>query len=275
MFLCVLALVGCASTQPPRELVDARAAYQQAVSTRGAALAQGDMHEARQALGRAEASFSDIGDDSETRDLAYVAKRKAQIAESRANTFASMEQVRTAQVEREQIQRQSIASASRELERTKGEQAGQQQMLGGERRARAAADQRALEALADVKGVDTKEDERGLVMTLGSGILFPTNKSQLLRGAQEQLERVAEVLAKDSRSVIVIGHTDSTGTDRRNDELSGDRANAVRDYLVTHGVPRSRVKTEGVGSSQPIADNANAAGRAMNRRVEIILSNTP
>ena len=67
----------------------------------------------------------------------------------------------------------------------------------------------------------------------------------------------------------VIGHTDNTGTDAINNPLSLNRANAARDYLVAHGVAPSRITTTGMGSAQPVASNATAAGRAENRRVEI------
>ena len=74
--------------------------------------------------------------------------------------------------------------------------------------------------------------------------------------------------------VRVIGHTDSTGSDAVNDPLSRERAYSVQQYLTTRGVQGSRISTEGVGSRQPLADNATADGRARNRRVEIYLTDT-
>lgn len=73
-------------------------------------------------------------------------------------------------------------------------------------------------------------------------------------------------------TVSIIGHTDSTGSDAINNPLSFDRANAARDYLVSHGVAFQRIATDGRGSREPIASNATEQGRAQNRRVEIYVA---
>jgi outer membrane protein OmpA-like peptidoglycan-associated protein len=263
----------CGSTQPPRELVDARAAYQRAARSPGANLAQTDLYEARQSLGRAEAKFSDAGDKQETKDLAYVAQRKAMMAESRGASLAAVQQANQAQAELQQMQQRRNMEARMQLGKAQGELAKSQQQIAAERQARAAADQRALEALASVKEIQTKTDERGLVLTIGGSVLFASGKSTLLPNAQNRLEKVASVIAKENRPIMVIGHTDSTGTDDKNMELSKKRADAVRLFLIQHGVPESRVTTDGAGETQPIADNKTAEGRGMNRRVEIILAN--
>ncbi|TNF63539.1 MAG: OmpA family protein [Burkholderiales bacterium] len=80
--------------------------------------------------------------------------------------------------------------------------------------------------------------------------------------------------AHNVTTVTIVGHTDSTGSDAINDPLSLDRANAARDYLVGRGVSPTRFSTEGRGSRQPVADNATAAGRAQNRRIEIFVAET-
>lgn len=262
---------GCAS-KPPPELRDARAAYQQATRTPGANLAQTDMHEARQALDRAEKKFADDGDAPETRDLAYVAKRRSQMASANASALASMEQARNAQEQKRQLQQRQAMSTQQQLERTKQELAKSQQRYESERRARAAADQKAMDALAKVKGMQAKEEERGLVLTLGGEVLFASGKSELLPSAQEKLSKVAQVLREDRRKVRIIGHTDSTGTDEKNEALSLRRADAVKKYLTSRGVPDDRIATEGAGETQPVADNKTPEGRATNRRVEIILT---
>lgn len=267
----VVATTGCAS-KPPQELRDARAAYQQAARTPGANLAQTDIHEARQALDRAERKFNDDGDEPETRDLAYVAKRKAQVASANASALASMEQARIAQDQKKQIQQRQAAMTRQQLEQTKEQLALSQQQAASERQARAAADQKAMDALAKVKGMQAQEEERGLVLTLGGSVLFGSGKSELLPSAQEKLSEVAQVLRNDNRKVRIIGHTDSTGSDEKNEELSQRRADAVKRYLVTRGVPEDRLTSEGAGETQPIADNSKPEGRATNRRVEIILT---
>ena len=72
--------------------------------------------------------------------------------------------------------------------------------------------------------------------------------------------------------MLIVGHTDSTGNDAINNPLSLQRANSARSYLMNRGVDGNRVRTEGKGSYQPIADNGNEAGRAKNRRIEIFLA---
>jgi outer membrane protein OmpA-like peptidoglycan-associated protein len=92
-----------------------------------------------------------------------------------------------------------------------------------------------------------------------------------------QMRPVLDQFARglDANQVVrVIGHTDSTGSDAINNPLSVNRANAVRDYLVTRGVPAARITTEGRGSYEPVADNSSEAGRARNRRVELFLRDT-
>ncbi|MDO5652778.1 MAG: OmpA family protein [Brachymonas sp.] len=89
------------------------------------------------------------------------------------------------------------------------------------------------------------------------------------------LDRLAQTLLQNPAATVAItGHTDSTGTDAINNPLSINRANAARNYLVSRGVPAARISTAGMGSTQPVASNATEAGRAQNRRVEIIVAET-
>src|SRR6185369_14983622 len=112
-----------------------------------------------------------------------------------------------------------------------------------------------------------------LVLTLSGSVLFASGKSVLLPMALTRLSEAAKALKEDGRSITIIGHTDSQGSDESNQKLSVARAEAVRKYFVTQGLPGDRVKAEGAGESQPIADNATPEGRANNRRVEIVLEN--
>jgi outer membrane protein OmpA-like peptidoglycan-associated protein len=118
-----------------------------------------------------------------------------------------------------------------------------------------------------------KQETRGMVITLSGSVLFISNKSDLLPGAQVKLNNVADALTKqDSESKIVVeGHTDSQGGASYNQDLSEKRAQTVRDYLVTRGIAADRVTSQGFGLTRPIADNASAEGRANNRRVEIVV----
>ncbi len=104
-------------------------------------------------------------------------------------------------------------------------------------------------------------------------MLFASNKYELLPAAQAKLNQVAEaLLAGDPTSTFVVeGHTDSQGKADLNQTLSANRAKAVRDYLVSHGIAEDRITSEGFGPTRPVADNKTAEGRANNRRVEIVV----
>lgn len=114
---------------------------------------------------------------------------------------------------------------------------------------------------------------RILVFDTSGSTLFDVNRSELKLEAQSLLARQAELLAGAFRelSVHVLGHTDSTGSDRRNRELSLERALAVKAFLVERGIESSRLAVQGLGPDFPVADNATPAGRELNRRAEIVL----
>lgn len=102
-----------------------------------------------------------------------------------------------------------------------------------------------------------------------NNILFETGKSILTAGSYTELDRLLSIMKENAQIKIEIsGHTDNTGSSALNTKLSEARAKAVVDYLVKNGIDQTRMSFKGYGSLQPIADNANAAGRAKNRRVE-------
>jgi len=119
----------------------------------------------------------------------------------------------------------------------------------------------------------TKTD-RGLMMTFQSDVLFPTNSSYLTDQAKDALLEFVNVV-KDhaSANIQVDGHTDATGTAEYNKWLSDKRANSVKEFLVSAGVSRSRISTEGYGLEKPIDSNKTKEGRQRNRRVEITILN--
>jgi len=107
-------------------------------------------------------------------------------------------------------------------------------------------------------------------VTLAADVLFDFDKSVLKPEGKAKLDDLAgKIQAIALEVVIAIGHTDSVGNDSYNQRLSVRRAEAVKSYLVSKGVERNRVYTEGKGEKQPVADNKTAEGRAKNRRVEI------
>lgn len=125
-----------------------------------------------------------------------------------------------------------------------------------------------------LKELNAKKTERGLVITLGD-VLFNTNKAQLKSGGIRNVQKLADFLKQYPKHVVLVeGHTDSTGSDSLNQELSDRRANAVRTALIDKGIGGDRVTTRGYGEAYPIAGNDTPAGRQLNRRVEIILSDS-
>jgi outer membrane protein OmpA-like peptidoglycan-associated protein len=268
----ILGLVAGCAHEPPRELKNARAAYQDAADSPGATLASTDVYEAKKSLQRAEAYYNERGDEPETRDLAYVAERMAIIAKSKGNNVIILNEKQQALADLDQWKQQQAVAMRQQLGQTKEQLATSQQALDSERQARVAAEQRTADALLKIKGMQTKEDQRGLVLTLTGDVLFAFGKSELLPTAQKKLNDVVTALKDDPRTITIVGHTDSIGSDETNMQLSQRRADAVRTYLATHGIPDERVSSQGMGKSQPVADNKTAEGRANNRRVEIILN---
>ena len=266
--------LGCHS-EPPRELLDARAAYQRAQQNPGARLAAVDMHEARVALSSAEKTFDDDGDGQEAKDSAYIAQRRAVGANAKANALQSLEQKKLAELDLVKLKESTSVAMRAELSTTKGELTNAQSQAESERRARSEADRRAQDALEKIAGLKSQQSDRGLVLTLSGSVLFATNKSELLASAQGRLSEVARALKEDQRSITIVGHTDSQGADEYNAKLSLARAESVKNYLTSQGVPSDRIRAEGMGETQPIADNQSADGRANNRRVEIVLARSP
>jgi OOP family OmpA-OmpF porin len=110
----------------------------------------------------------------------------------------------------------------------------------------------------------------GESLTLAAETHFDFDKSALKPAGKARLdELVGKLKAVNLEVIIAVGHTDSIGTKAYNQKLSERRAGAVKDYLVSKGIPASRIHTEGKGEMQPVADNRTREGRAKNRRVEI------
>lgn len=123
------------------------------------------------------------------------------------------------------------------------------------------------------RGSDVTQTKRGVVITL-SDVLFAFNKAELTPEAAERVGKISETLkTAKGRRVAVEGHTDSVGTDEVNLALSRRRAQAVADALVAHGTSRKQLHVAGFGKARPAASNDTPAGRAKNRRVEVVIEN--
>lgn len=108
-------------------------------------------------------------------------------------------------------------------------------------------------------------------VTLQSDVTFAFDSAELRPGAASELNQVARTLNENPEvRVTIAGHTDAVGTNEYNLDLSQDRADSVASYLVSQGIAGNRMRTVGYGEERPVATNETDAGRAMNRRVEIM-----
>ncbi len=272
--LAAMTVVGCGSNLPPKELVDARAAYQSASKGPAAQQSPAELHVAKQSLDVAERSFNDDGDSPATKDFSYIAIRKAQLADASARAGLAIKEREAADREAQQVQASQLSDARNQLSSTKTNLEKTQDQLAREKAAREAAEKAAALALADLSRLAAvKQESRGMVITLSGGVLFASNESTLLPAAIIKLNEVADALIKGNpdANMVVEGHTDSQGQRQYNMDLGQKRADAVKAQLVARGVAADRIKAVGIGPDRPIADNKSAEGRANNRRVEIIV----
>jgi outer membrane protein OmpA-like peptidoglycan-associated protein len=280
-------LFACATAAPPQELIGARDAYQHAQQGPAATLTPAELHIAEESLDVAERSFKAHPESQDTVDNAYIAMRKAERANALGIAAAAIADRDRANRDAGRTTQEMLSDKDARLKDTQGalahehdalnhereSLARQKEATAAERDARLAAEQKAHDAMdALAKSLEVKSEERGMVITLSGGVVFATNQAVILPGAQAQLDQVAEALKTQAEHHFTVeGHTDNQGTDRINDDLSSRRANSVRDYLIVHGVAAAAITAQGYGSKRPVADNKNPEGRAMNRRVEIIV----
>jgi outer membrane protein OmpA-like peptidoglycan-associated protein len=283
--LATLGFAACASS-PSRELLDARTAYAHASAGPAARSVPADLHKAKVSLDRAEVAFT--RDASDQRDLAYVAVRRAQLAEVLAKRAEHADMRVNAEATLAGDKEANHLQTKGELERTKASLADSERDTADQRQrtaeasSRAAdADQRAADADRRMKAMQlelakwaaVKEEPRGVVITLSGSVLFASDKAALLPDARTRLGQVtAALMETKERRLTVEGYTDSQGKDAYNVDLSQRRADAVRSYLVSNGYPPDLIVAHGAGKTMPVADNATAEGRANNRRVEIIIA---
>jgi len=284
---------GCAHAVPV-ELTTARTSYARASSGPAVQVLPADLHKAKLALDEAEASYVAGDEGTKTADLAYIADRTIQTVEAQARTALAAQKLAKAKQDYQDAQAEgakrtqaALVDTRKQLTDAKQGQAAQANQTAVEHAARQDADtkaaaseqralaseQKAVEANDALAKLAAKNDARGRVITLSGGVLFRSNDSKLLPGAESKLDEVAVALIANGGPVGVEGYTDSRGSQARNLELSQARAESVRTYLIGRGFPSDKVVATGKGADRPIADNASAEGRANNRRVEIVVSN--
>jgi outer membrane protein OmpA-like peptidoglycan-associated protein len=133
-------------------------------------------------------------------------------------------------------------------------------------------DQQAKEIEAQIPGATVERVGEGIQTTFASGLLFDFDAEQIVPAAAANLRILANSLAQyPNTDLLIVGHTDGSGSASYNQALSQRRAQAVADFLVSQGVPVARLRTTGRGLDEPIATNSTDAGRAQNRRVEVAI----
>lgn len=133
-------------------------------------------------------------------------------------------------------------------------------------------DKQAKELEQDIDGAKIERVGEGIKITFDSGILFDVNKATLKPASMTNLQKLATILNKyPDTNILIEGHTDNTGSDEYNLDLSQKRAQSVSNYLASLNVDPTRFTIMGYGESQPIATNETAEGRAQNRRVDLAI----
>jgi outer membrane protein OmpA-like peptidoglycan-associated protein len=192
---------------------------------------------------QAQQSQVDAANSRAQADAAAAAQAQAEAAKARADADAANARAAAAEAQKQAAKSQDDAAATREKLRAQ---------------------------LNNV--LATTENARGLIVNL-SDVLFDTGKYTIKPATQVSLAKVATILQLyPGLKVQVEGYTDSVGSDEYNQKLSENRANAVHDFLVSNGVPAANATAAGYGKADPVADNGSAAGRAQNRRVNLVVS---
>jgi outer membrane protein OmpA-like peptidoglycan-associated protein len=293
-------------------LLNARAAFANAQNTaQTRALAAPELAAAGTALNRANAAFTRGDSVAEVDHLAYLANQRVSVAQQTARQKAADAELLSAEAERDrtrllartteaneaqaQAQRsqltaqaaQSAAAASqmnaqlaqRDAQSAQRDsQAAQRGAESAQRNAQSAqmqnadAQARAAQLEEQLRALNAKKTERGMVVTIGD-VLFDTGRAELKPGSARDMGKLADFFrAYPQRTALVEGFTDSVGGEAANQDLSDRRAAAVQTALSNLGVDRQRISAKGYGEAFPVAGNDNAGGRQMNRRVEIVLS---
>jgi outer membrane protein OmpA-like peptidoglycan-associated protein len=134
-------------------------------------------------------------------------------------------------------------------------------------------DQHARKLKQDLgKSADVERVGESILVTFDSGIMFDVDSYALKASTRANLDKMAETMKQyDKTEIIVMGHTDATGSDDYNQKLSENRASSVSRFLQQNGITAKRLTTKGFGEQKPVASNNSASGREQNRRVEIAI----
>ncbi|MDI3357619.1 OmpA family protein [Pseudomonas sp. UYIF39] len=234
-----VALAAC-STPPNANLEQARSNYTGLqTNPQASKVAALETKEASDYLDKANKAYQDKEDQAKVDQLAYLTNQRVEVAKQ---TIA----LRNAEA--------NLKNASAQ-------------------RAQARLDARDAQIKQLQNSLNAKQTDRGTLVTFGD-VLFATNKADLKSSGLVNINKLAQFLQENSdRKVIIEGYTDSTGAENYNQSLSERRATSVQVALIKMGVDPARIVAQGYGKEYPVAENSSVSGRAMNRRVEVTISN--
>ncbi|VVO07688.1 hypothetical protein PS858_01900 [Pseudomonas fluorescens] len=234
-----VALAAC-STPPNANLEQARTNYSGLqANPQASKVAALETKDASDYLDKADKAYMDKQDEHTVDQLAYLTNQRVEVAKQ---TIA----LRTAEA--------NLKNAAAQ-------------------RAQARLDARDQQIKQLQDSLNAKQTDRGTLVTFGD-VLFATDRADLKSSGLVNINKLAQFLQENpDRKVIVEGYTDSTGTASHNQSLSERRAGSVRTALVKMGVDPARIVAQGYGKEYPVAENSSTSGRAMNRRVEVTISN--
>ena len=236
-------------------------------------------------LARSRQADEDVKEANSAGDKLRLEARTREAEKARIDATVAQNQTQTAQAQARQSQidaanaQQNATAATRMAAADRAQSIAAQEAAAADRlRAEQAAgtanaaQERVRQLEAQLRDIEGKQTERGLLVTLGD-VLFAFNKAELTPQAAPRLDKLAAFLKQfPQRKLLVEGYTDAVGTDAYNMELSERRAETIREALVARGVDTTRVVTKGYGKAYPVADNASVNGRAVNRRVEVVIA---
>ncbi|HAG78523.1 membrane protein [Stutzerimonas stutzeri] len=234
-----IGLVACAN-QPNQNLEEARSSFSALQSdARSSKVAALETQDASNMLDKANKAYLNDADEETVDQLAYLTKRRIELAEQTIALRAAEEDLGKASAQRAEARLEARDAQIRKLQ----------------------------------EDMQAKQTERGTLVTFGD-VLFDLDKAELKPAGMRGIQKLAEFLNENpERKVVVEGYTDSTGSDSYNQQLSERRAQSVRRALTHAGVDPQRIQAVGYGEQYPVASNDSPSSRAMNRRVEVTISN--
>ncbi|PKM14418.1 MAG: hypothetical protein CVV12_14100 [Gammaproteobacteria bacterium HGW-Gammaproteobacteria-2] len=268
--ITALLAVACSSVKPtPEAAISARTKLTQLqANPQLASRAPIAIEEAEAAVRAAEVPYKD---EALTNHLVFIAERKVDTAVALAQNRMLVDHRKVLSDERNSMRLRArtneadCAHVDADIARSQADQA----LVVAD-----AARMQNAELKQQIAELNARETDRGLVVTLGD-VLFTTGRAELKGGATSNLNKLAAFLNEyPDRTVGIEGHTDSTGSESFNMNLSQRRADSVKAYLTGQGIAASRLDALGKGEAYPVSGNDSATGRQQNRRVEVIIANT-